>query len=111
MFIIGIDRLERLKGIPLKLLAIEKLLQENSIWRDKVIFIIIGISAGEKQADYKSTQLDVNNLVKKINATYSINENSPVIHFEERPERNISLPQRLAFFAAADILMSIATRY
>jgi hypothetical protein len=38
----GIDRLERLKGIPLKLIAIEQFLEEQPQWRGKLIFNMIG---------------------------------------------------------------------
>ena len=38
----GIDRLERLKGIPLKLIAIEQFMEEQPQWRGKLIFSMIG---------------------------------------------------------------------
>ena len=38
----GIDRLERLKGIPLKLIAIEQFLEEQPQWRGKLVFNMIG---------------------------------------------------------------------
>ena len=41
-FFAGIDRLERLKGIPLKLLAIDQFLEENEKWFGKIIFAMIG---------------------------------------------------------------------
>ena len=40
--ILGIDRLERLKGIPLKLIAIEQFLEEEPSWRGKLVFNMIG---------------------------------------------------------------------
>ena len=42
VFFAGIDRLERLKGIPLKLLAIDQFLEENEKWFGKIIFAMIG---------------------------------------------------------------------
>lgn len=42
IFNLGIDRLERLKGIPLKLIAIEQFLEEEPNWRGKLIFNMIG---------------------------------------------------------------------
>ena len=35
---LGVDRLDMVKGIPQKLLAYEKFLEEHPEWRDKVIF-------------------------------------------------------------------------
>jgi trehalose 6-phosphate synthase/phosphatase len=34
---LGVDRLDMVKGIPQKLLAYEKFLEEHPEWRDKVI--------------------------------------------------------------------------
>jgi trehalose-6-phosphate synthase len=44
----GIDRLERLKGIPLKLMAIDQFMVENPQWLGKIVFGLIGISAVER---------------------------------------------------------------
>lgn len=44
----GIDRLERLKGIPLKLMAIDQFITENPQWLGKIVFGLIGISAVER---------------------------------------------------------------
>lgn len=44
----GIDRLERLKGIPLKLMAIDQFVTENPQWLGKIVFGLIGISAVER---------------------------------------------------------------
>eukprot|EP00607_Mallomonas_marina_P007269 CAMPEP_0182418418 /NCGR_PEP_ID=MMETSP1167-20130531/2856_1 /TAXON_ID=2988 /ORGANISM="Mallomonas Sp, Strain CCMP3275" /LENGTH=1137 /DNA_ID=CAMNT_0024592623 /DNA_START=42 /DNA_END=3455 /DNA_ORIENTATION=+ len=111
VIIAGIDRLERLKGIPLKLFAIEELMAENPQYRGKLAFVIIGVSAEERQTDYQQTRHDVSIIVSRINKKYSIEGDSvPVVHFEERDDRSIALEQRLAFFAAADILISSALR-
>jgi trehalose 6-phosphate synthase/phosphatase len=37
--VLGIDRLERIRGIPLKLLAFERLLQKYPEWRGKVVLV------------------------------------------------------------------------
>ena len=42
------DRLERLKGIPLKLMAIDQFMAENPQWLGKIVFTLIGISAIER---------------------------------------------------------------
>jgi hypothetical protein len=36
---LGVDRLDMIKGIPQKLLAFEKFLQEHPEWRDKVLLV------------------------------------------------------------------------
>ena len=105
------DRLERLKGIPLKLMAIDQFMEENPQWRGKIVFTLIGISAGERGQDYRQTQHDVKIVVRELNLKYlSSAHQDPLIFYEERLEKDMRLAQRLPFFAAADVLMITATR-
>ena len=108
----GIERLERLKGIPLKLSAIDRFLHANPKWVGKIVFPIIGISAAERGLDYKQTLHDVNIVVRELNRKYSVPDEPDyaLIHFEERADRDIRLRQRLEFFASADVLMITAAR-
>eukprot|EP00429_Kryptoperidinium_foliaceum_P113938 CAMPEP_0176308644 /NCGR_PEP_ID=MMETSP0121_2-20121125/64655_1 /TAXON_ID=160619 /ORGANISM="Kryptoperidinium foliaceum, Strain CCMP 1326" /LENGTH=77 /DNA_ID=CAMNT_0017650493 /DNA_START=48 /DNA_END=278 /DNA_ORIENTATION=+ len=59
----AIDRLESLKGIPLKLLAVERFLRRCPEWVGKVVLIQIGISAHERGDDYKRTRNEVTETV------------------------------------------------
>lgn len=40
---LGVDRLDMIKGIPQKILAFEKFLEENADWRDKVVLLQIAV--------------------------------------------------------------------
>lgn len=103
--IAGIDRLERIKGIPLKLSAIEMFAERCPEWREKVVFAMIGISAEERHSDYRETQKEVRYLIHRINRKYP-----GLVAFEERRESDMGLKERLEFFAAADILLVIPPR-
>ena len=70
----------------------------------------MGISAIERGDDYRITQLEVASMVRDLNAKYGQSPGDIVVWYEERLERNFGLPQRLGYFAAADILMVTATR-
>ena len=98
VIVAGIDRLERLKGIPLKLVAIEQFIEENPEWRGKIIFILIGITARERGNDYLQTQNEVQILVKRINSRHISQTGGELVHFEERDDSEIHLRKRLAFF-------------
>ena len=106
----SVDRLERLKGIPLKLNAIDLFLMKNPEWQGKLLFAIMGISAVERGDDYRITQAEVTSMVTILNAKYGKGPDDLVVWYEERKEGNFGLPRRLSFFAAADILMITATR-
>eukprot|EP00600_Ochromonadales_sp_CCMP1393_P004943 CAMPEP_0174970528 /NCGR_PEP_ID=MMETSP0004_2-20121128/9438_1 /TAXON_ID=420556 /ORGANISM="Ochromonas sp., Strain CCMP1393" /LENGTH=1105 /DNA_ID=CAMNT_0016220279 /DNA_START=122 /DNA_END=3439 /DNA_ORIENTATION=- len=111
IIVAGIDRLERLKGIPLKLMAIDQFMEENDHWKGKIVFTLVGISANERGQDYRQTQHDVKLVVQQLNDKYAVPDSAiPLIHFEERLDKDIRIAQRLPFFAVADILMITATR-
>lgn len=40
---LGVDRLDMIKGIPQKILAFEKFLEENPDWHDKVVLLQIAV--------------------------------------------------------------------
>ena len=40
---LGVDRLDMIKGIPQKILAFENFLEENPNWRDKVVLLQIAV--------------------------------------------------------------------
>lgn len=40
---LGVDRLDMIKGIPQKILAFEKFLEENSTWHEKVVLLQIAV--------------------------------------------------------------------
>ena len=40
---LGVDRLDMIKGIPQKILAFEKFLEENQYWHDKVVLLQIAV--------------------------------------------------------------------
>ena len=81
----------------------------NPKWHKKIGFLLIGVSAFERRDDYTQTQVDVNVRVERLNKAFGT-DSEPLVIFEERSEKDIRLPQRLAFFASSDIFMTTATR-
>lgn len=50
---LGVDRLDMIKGIPQKLLAFEKFLEENPAWRDKVLLVQIAVPSRTDVPEYQ----------------------------------------------------------
>jgi trehalose 6-phosphate synthase/phosphatase len=94
----AIDRLESLKGIPLKLLAMERFLRRCPEWVGKIVLIQIGISAHERGDDYQRTRNEVTEMVNRINEMWP-----GTVQFQECSESSMKLQQRLALMRAADI--------
>jgi len=53
--ILGVDRLDMIKGILQKYLAFEKFLEENPYWRDKVVLVQIAVPTRNDVPECKKT--------------------------------------------------------
>merc|ERR1719491_1871178 len=94
----SIDRLESLKGIPLKLLALERFLKRCPEWVGRIVLIQVGITAWERGDDYIKTRDEVTSMVQQINGIYP-----GTVIFEETPEWRMRLQQRVALMQASDV--------
>ena len=50
---LGVDRLDMIKGIPQKLLAFEKFLDEHPEWADKVLLVQIAVPSRTDVPEYQ----------------------------------------------------------
>jgi len=96
----SIERLESLKGIPLKLLAIERFLKRCPEWIGKIVLIQVGITAWERGDDYIKTRNEVTDQVQRINAMWP-----GTIQFQETPDWRMRLQQRMALMKASDVCL------
>lgn len=101
----AIDRLESLKGIPLKLLGLERFLLRCPQWVGKIVLIQIGISAYERGDDFVKTRKEILTIVENINSIWP-----GTVHFKECAESQMKLQQRLALLRAADVCMVTSIR-
>jgi trehalose 6-phosphate synthase/phosphatase len=105
----GIDRLERLKGVPLKLLAFEKFLEANPALRDKVVFRQIGCTYGCHRWKLNSklkgrTVQEAKMLCKRINEKYG-----EVVDYVEW-HTNVALEDRVAVWAVSNVILLSSIR-
>lgn len=96
----AIDRLESLKGIPLKLLGLERFLNRCPEWVGKIVLVQVGISAFERGEDYVRTRTEVLALVDRVNQKWP-----GTVQFQECSESEMRLQQRMALLRAADVIM------
>jgi len=128
---VGIDKMERLKGLPLKLLAYEKLLNDHPELIGKIVLYQISLTALERGLDYELTRVQVQNLVNRINSKYKIIkkmkkniinkengkqeeieveiEDLPIL-YEERQESMCQLKHRIALLTVADCFVVATVR-
>ena len=68
--LIGVDRLDYIKGIPQKLLAFDKFLTENPEWVGKVVLIQLAIPTRPTVEEYIKLRREVESLVGNINGKH-----------------------------------------
>jgi trehalose-6-phosphate synthase len=74
--VISVDRLDYIKGIPLRLAAIEAFLTKHPEYIRKVVFLQVVIPSREDVEGYQRLHTDVNESVSRINSKFG---QSPVL--------------------------------
>ncbi len=97
--LLGVDRLDYTKGIPRKLLAMERLLERSPQYRGKISLLQIAVPSRENVAEYKSLRNDVEQLVGRINGSSGSLHNAP-IHYLYQP---VTPEELIASYRAANI--------
>ena len=104
--LIGVDRLDYIKGMPHKLLAFELFLARNPSWVGKVTLIQVGVPTRTEVVEYQALAKHVNELVGRINGVYGTLEYSPIHYI------NQSIPQDelIAIYHLADACLITSVR-
>ncbi|CAA0816356.1 trehalose-phosphatase/synthase 2 [Striga hermonthica] len=91
---LGVDRLDMIKGIPQKILAFEKFLEENPYWRDKAVLLQIAVPTRTDVPEYQKLTSQVHEIVGRINGRFGSLTAVPIHHlvsiFFSRLTRNYS---------------------
>ena len=99
--LLGIDRLDYTKGIPRRLMAVERLLEQQRALRGRVRMIQVTVPSRVKVEAYVAFRRQVDELVGKINGTYSTLTTPPVHYlYQSFSERYIA-----ALYRAADVML------
>ncbi|XP_038685907.1 alpha,alpha-trehalose-phosphate synthase [UDP-forming] 1-like isoform X1 [Tripterygium wilfordii] len=79
---LGVDRLDMIKGIPQKILAFEKFLEENPTWRDKVVLLQIAVPTRTDVPEYQKLTSQVHEIVGRINGRFGTLTAVPIHHLD-----------------------------
>ena len=99
--IVGVDRLDYTKGLPRRMLAMDRLLEREPALRDKVRMIQVVVPSRTKVDSYEQYRQELDELVGRINGAYAT-VNSVPIHYLYR-----SVPQTelVALYRSADLML------
>lgn len=95
----GLDRLDYTKGIPEKLMALDRFFEKYPEYRKKVVFVQMGELSRIQIQEYKNLNDRINALVADINWKYSVEDWSPVILLR----KHVPFKDILAFFRLARV--------
>ncbi|RKP27446.1 glycosyltransferase family 20-domain-containing protein [Syncephalis pseudoplumigaleata] len=104
--IVGVDRLDYIKGVPQKMHAFEVFLEEHPEWRGKVVLVQVAVPSRQDVEEYQNLRMIVNELVGRINGRFGTIEFTP-IHFMHQ---SVSFEELVALYAVSDVCLVSSTR-
>ncbi|GJN28193.1 hypothetical protein PR202_gb16290 [Eleusine coracana subsp. coracana] len=104
--ILGVDRLDIIKGIPQKILAFEKFLEENPDWSDKVVLLQIAVPTRTAVPEYQKLTSQVHEIVGRINGRFGTLTAVPIHHLDQ----SIDFHALCALYAVSDVALITSLR-
>ncbi|KAJ2228769.1 Trehalose-6-P synthase/phosphatase complex subunit [Coemansia sp. RSA 485] len=100
--LVGRDKLDHVKGVRQKLLGYESFLSENPEFVSKTVLIQIALTT----AEHNELQVQVMDVVNRINSKFGTIEHQPVVFFH----KDIPYSHYLALLSSADAMMITSLR-
>jgi len=97
--LLGLDRIDYTKGIPERLLAIDRLLEKHPELKEKIVFLQMGEISRLHIPKYKTLNDDLNRIVEEINWRHSTDTWKPVVLVR----RHLSFHELVAFYRLGDL--------
>ncbi|KAL4912551.1 alpha,alpha-trehalose-phosphate synthase 1 [Aspergillus aurantiobrunneus] len=103
---VGVDRLDYIKGVPQKLHALEVFLSDHPEWVGKVVLVQVAVPSRQDVEEYQNLRAVVNELVGRINGKFGTVEFMP-IHFLHK---SVNFDELIALYAVSDACIVSSTR-
>jgi trehalose 6-phosphate synthase len=99
--VLGVDRLDYTKGIPERLLAIERLIEEHPWYKEQLVFVQIAAPSRSGIPAYARLRAEVEVMVEQINRRHQTAHWKPVILLE----RQFTRQEIRRYYRAADLCL------
>lgn len=106
ILLLGVDDMDIFKGISLKLLAMEQLLNQHPELQGKVVLVQIANPARGRGKDVKEVREETYSTVKRINDVFGKPGYEPVVLIDE----NLRFYERIAYYVVAECCLVTAVR-
>ena len=97
--ILGVDRLDYTKGLPLKLQAFERLLERSPRWAERVLFLQLAVPTRAGIDTYQDLKSEVERRVSEINGIYGSPLMSPINYLYQ----TVTPEELCALYRVADV--------
>ncbi|MFA5160971.1 MAG: trehalose-6-phosphate synthase [Elusimicrobiales bacterium] len=97
--LLGLDRIDYTKGIPERLLAVDRMLEKHPELAEQFVFLQMGELSRLHIPRYKQLNDEINSLVEQINWKHSTDSWKPIILIR----RHLNYPEPLAFYDLGDV--------
>jgi trehalose 6-phosphate synthase len=98
---LGVDRVDYTKGIPERLRAIERLLEQFPVYRGKLTFIQIGAPSRDQIKSYQELMAEVEGETNRINQRFKTEGWKPIVFLK----KHLSHEQIQPYYRQADFCM------
>jgi trehalose 6-phosphate synthase/phosphatase len=99
--LLGVDRLDYTKGIPRRLLALERLFAKEPALRDQLRYIQIAVPSRGTVDSYQLFRREVEEAVGRINGASATLRSTPIHYMHQ----SVSRRQLVALYCAADVMI------
>lgn len=104
--IIGVDRLDYIKGLTLKLKAYDAFLDEHKELKNKVVLIQVAVPSREDVKEYQDLETEISTMVGKIDGKHATPDGSPLVYMH----RSVPFTELTALYAIADACLLTSMR-
>lgn len=98
---VGVDRLDYTKGIPERFLAIERFLEENPLYKERLTFVQIGAPTRSNIRRYQEIVNEIRAEAARINQRFATRNWSPIVLFDRHHPHEAIVP----YYKFADFCM------
>ncbi|KAJ5889193.1 hypothetical protein N7504_010003 [Penicillium tannophilum] len=104
--IVGVDRLDHIKGLTQKLKGFDSFLDDHPELRNKVVLIQVAVPSREDVKEYQELETELSTLAGKINGKHATPDGTPLLYMH----RSVPFNELAALYAIADACLLTSTR-
>ncbi|OOF91414.1 glycosyltransferase family 20 protein [Aspergillus carbonarius ITEM 5010] len=104
--IIGVDRLDHIKGLTQKLKGYDAFLDQHPELSNKVVLIQVAVPSREDVKEYQDLETELSTIAGRINGKHSTADGCPLIYMH----RSVNFSELTALYSVADACLLTSTR-